>query len=210
MIKTLAIASAATIFGSSNSQVVTTASNLYKTELNTIDTESEDQILRIANEGKFDYHYNSETGAAYQATFWLWSLSSIGITSNTQLLERYSKLVPSTETEIVFPTTYIKSDKWNATNTQIDLTAFNLKNVKDTQITSVEEFHKNATWLWESEYQQEHLNKAKWGVSISTYTDEEQNFVLQFTTGFDLEIKDKLDFDFGGQIAPYFKIVSKN
>ncbi|AVN60427.1 hypothetical protein CG007_02255 [Mesoplasma entomophilum] len=210
MIKTLAIASAATIFGSSNGQAVTASSNLYKTELSTITTTaSKEQSLTLADDGKFDYHYSSETGANYEARFWLWSLSSIGINNNTQLLERYSKLVPSNETELVFPTTYIKSEKWNSANIQTDLTAFNLNNVNDTQITSVESFKENATWLWESEYQQEHLNKVKWGISISTYTDEKENFILQFTTGFDLQIKDKLDFDFGGQISPYFIMESK-
>ncbi|AVN64479.1 MULTISPECIES: hypothetical protein [Mesoplasma] len=111
---------------------------------------------------------------------------------------------------MVFPTTYINNEKWSATNIQTDLTAFNLNNVKDTQITSVDEFKENATWLWETEYQQENLNKVKWGISISTYRDEQNNFVLQFTTGFDLQIKDKLDFNFGGQISPYFKMVGKN
>lgn len=53
-------------------------------------------------------------------------------------------------------------------------------------------------------------NQIKWSILISTYTDEYCRFVLQFTTGFDLDIKDDISFYFGGQISPYLKLIAIN
>ncbi|ASZ09201.1 hypothetical protein CK556_02430 [Mesoplasma chauliocola] len=208
MLKTIAVASIAGMLSSSNGQIIENVSRIHKNEVSYIDKYNDEEIVSLDNEGKFDYHYSPETGPQIQATFWQWSFGSEGISNNEELLESYSQMLPYANGQRYTPTAYIRSEKWNDSYSLIDPMAFDLSNVKEGRVESIEDFAEKATWFWQAEYKGQYYNQVKWGVSISTYTDDLNRFILQFTTGFDLEIKDDISFDFGGQIAPELKLIS--
>lgn len=81
MLKIIAIASIAGLIGSPNAITINIA-KIKETQVSNVLFENEDQFVTLRDEGKFVYHYDSITGTEYQATFWRWNLSSIGITNN--------------------------------------------------------------------------------------------------------------------------------
>ncbi|AHI52969.1 hypothetical protein [Spiroplasma culicicola] len=179
--------------------------------INSFNKVAEDQVLNFSNGWTAEYVYNNQTNPEFNANLWQWDFSSIGVNSIDDLLDNYLKVIPRDNdiTEPVVPYAFFTTRYEHKVAFNIQPSWGNLKNIKNVEVRSYDDFKENASWLSTLESNEYGYINIDWGILMSYYISQDNKFIFQLTSGFDGDIEVDYNVKMGLSISPKLVLKAK-
>lgn len=169
-----------------------------------------EEILNFNQDGELNVSYG-EGQKLFYALPSAWNFSSLNINSLEEFKSEFEFLSPvDSEGNQNTPSFYIESKDWN---TKINLDVLNKLSsdeiIDGLEIDTHDKFVENATWVSSSTHPNDKNSILKFGYVLSSYWSEESNgFMLQATYGFNGQISEGIEFNYGYSLGKSLKVYS--